>query len=113
MSQREVDQVQHVRIDRRQHQRGALADDEYFVSLFDSFTHDENDSDLEDCESNPDEPELIENENESSQNQEQDENIPGNSVEKRRKGNFQTLQEMRVNGMNKIIIKGPVRIEEE
>ena len=93
MSQWEDQLVQHVRVDRRQHQRGVLADDDYFISLLDSFTHDENNSDLEDCESNPDEPELIENENESSQNQEQDENIPGNSVEERRKRKFSDLTE--------------------
>ena len=84
MSQQEVTAVRHAlssRVDRRQHERGALADEDYYMKLLDSVDHAEYDSDLEELENNPDEP-VIENEQEHV---ELNENDPGTSQERGRK----------------------------
>ena len=84
MSQQEVTAVRHAlssRVDRRQHERGALADEDYYMKLLDSVDHAEFDSDLEELENNPDET-VIESEQEHV---ELNENDPGTSQERGRK----------------------------
>ena len=78
MSSKEVADVRHPRLDRRQIERGSIADANFFVDLLDSFPHDENDSDLEDPDESSNVTETVNNEEISSVT-ENDENQPSTS----------------------------------
>ena len=84
MSSKQHTEVRHVRVDRRQIERGQLADEDFFIDLLNSFPHDENNSDIEDHGSDTDEVEPINNE-ENLSTTENDENRPSTSGIKRKR----------------------------